>query len=75
MKQTLIAMMLLPTLATAAQARPIDWQAELDRSMELSYSYRNSLRKLEHRRLYAGPSSSLHAAWTESRDRGCYHRY
>ena len=31
MKQTLIAMMLLPTLATAVQARPIDWQAELDR--------------------------------------------
>jgi len=31
MKQTLIAMMLLPTLATVVQARPIDWQAELDR--------------------------------------------
>ena len=30
MKQTLAAMMLLP-LAAVAQARPIDWQAELDR--------------------------------------------
>ena len=31
MKQTLIAMILLPTLATVVQVRPIDWQAELDR--------------------------------------------
>ena len=31
MKQTLAAMMILPMLAPVAQARPIDWQAELDR--------------------------------------------
>ena len=31
MKQTLAAMMMLPLLAAIAQARPIDWQAELDR--------------------------------------------
>ena len=31
MKETLAAMMLLPMFATVAQARPIDWQAELDR--------------------------------------------
>ena len=31
MKQTFAAMMLLPMLAPIAQARPIDWQAELDR--------------------------------------------
>jgi hypothetical protein len=31
MKQTLAAMMILPMLAAVAQARPIDWQAELDR--------------------------------------------
>jgi hypothetical protein len=31
MKQILLAMMLLPMLAPVAQARPIDWQAELDR--------------------------------------------
>jgi hypothetical protein len=30
MKQTLFAMAMLPMLATVAQARPIDWQAELD---------------------------------------------
>ena len=31
MKQTLAALMMLPLLAAIAQARPIDWQAELDR--------------------------------------------
>jgi hypothetical protein len=31
MKQTLAVMLLLPMLAAVAQARPIDWQAELDR--------------------------------------------
>jgi hypothetical protein len=31
MKQTLFAMAMLPTLAAVAQAKPIDWQAELDR--------------------------------------------
>jgi hypothetical protein len=31
MKQTLFAMAMLPALAAVAQARPIDWQAELDR--------------------------------------------
>jgi hypothetical protein len=31
MKQTFAAMMPLPMLAPVAQARPIDWQAELDR--------------------------------------------
>ena len=31
MKQTFAAMMLLPMLAPVAQARPIEWQAELDR--------------------------------------------
>lgn len=31
MKQTLFAMAMLPMLAAVAQARPIDWQAELDR--------------------------------------------
>ena len=31
MKQAIAAMMILPMLAPVAQARPIDWQAELDR--------------------------------------------
>jgi hypothetical protein len=31
MKQTLLAMAMLPMLAAVAQASPIDWQAELDR--------------------------------------------
>ena len=31
MKQILAAMTILPTLVAVAQARPIDWQAELDR--------------------------------------------
>ena len=31
MKQTLAAMIMLPLHAAIAQARPIDWQAELDR--------------------------------------------
>ena len=31
MKQTIAALMMLPLLAAIAQARPIDWQAELDR--------------------------------------------
>ena len=31
MKQILAAMMLLPSLTSIAQARPIDWQGELDR--------------------------------------------
>ena len=31
MKQALYAMLMLPLLAPVAQARPIDWQAELDR--------------------------------------------
>ena len=31
MKQAFAVMMLLPMLAAVAQARPIDWQAELDR--------------------------------------------
>ena len=31
MKQTFFAMAMLPMLAAAAQARTIDWQAELDR--------------------------------------------
>ena len=31
MKQTLAALMMLPLLPAIAQARPIDWQAELDR--------------------------------------------
>jgi hypothetical protein len=35
MKRTLAAMMLLPMLAVVAQARPIDWQAELDRCRAL----------------------------------------
>jgi len=35
MKKTLAAMLLLPTLAPVAQARPIDWQAELDRCRAL----------------------------------------
>ena len=35
MKQIFAAMMLLPVLATVAQARPYDWQAELDRCRAL----------------------------------------
>ena len=31
MKRTLAAMLLLPMFAAVAQARPIDWQTELDR--------------------------------------------
>ena len=31
MKKALAALMMLPMLAPVAQARPIDWQAELDR--------------------------------------------
>ena len=31
MKQTLAAIVILPMVSTVAQARPIDWQAELDR--------------------------------------------
>jgi hypothetical protein len=31
MKQTLAALLLLPMLPAVAQARPINWQAELDR--------------------------------------------
>lgn len=31
MKETLAALMMLPLLATVAEARTIDWQAELDR--------------------------------------------
>ena len=31
MKQALFVMLILPLLAAVAQARPIDWQAELDR--------------------------------------------
>ena len=31
MKRTLFATAILPMLAAVAQARPIDWQAELDR--------------------------------------------
>ena len=31
MKKALAALMMLPMLAQVAQARPIDWQAELDR--------------------------------------------
>lgn len=31
MKQTLFALAMLPTLAAVAQAKPVDWQAELDR--------------------------------------------
>ena len=31
MKQTLFAMAMLPMLAAVANAKPIDWQAELDR--------------------------------------------
>ena len=31
MKETLAALMILPLLAADARARPIDWQAELDR--------------------------------------------
>ena len=30
MKRTLVAITILPMLAAIAQARPIDWQAELD---------------------------------------------
>ena len=30
MKRTLVAITVLPMLAAIAQARPIDWQAELD---------------------------------------------
>jgi hypothetical protein len=30
MKRTLVAMAMLPVVATFAQAKPIDWQAELD---------------------------------------------
>ena len=35
MKQTLFAMAMLPMLAAVGQARPIDWQAELDRRRAL----------------------------------------
>jgi hypothetical protein len=35
MKQMLAAMIVLPMLAAFAQARPIDWQAELDRCRAL----------------------------------------
>jgi hypothetical protein len=35
MKQTLVAMMMLPMLVAVAQARPINWQAELDRCRAL----------------------------------------
>ena len=31
MKQIFVALLLLPMLAAVAQARPIDWQADLDR--------------------------------------------
>jgi hypothetical protein len=31
MKKALAALMMLPMLAPVAEARPIDWQAELDR--------------------------------------------
>ena len=35
MKQTLAAMMMLPMLTAFAHAKPIDWQAELDRCRAL----------------------------------------
>jgi hypothetical protein len=35
MKQALAAMMMLPMVAAVAEARPIDWQAELDRCRAL----------------------------------------
>jgi hypothetical protein len=35
MKQTLAVMLVLPMLAAVARARPIDWQAELDRCRAL----------------------------------------
>jgi hypothetical protein len=35
MKRTLFAIVILPMLAAVAQARPIDWQAELDRCRAL----------------------------------------
>ena len=35
MKQTLAAMMMVPMLVAVAQARPINWQAELDRCRAL----------------------------------------
>jgi hypothetical protein len=35
MKQILVAMIMLPMLVAIAQARPINWQAELDRCRAL----------------------------------------
>jgi hypothetical protein len=35
MRQTLFALVMLPPLASVTHARPIDWQAELDRCRAL----------------------------------------
>jgi hypothetical protein len=68
MKQIFVPIMLLPMLALVAQARPIDWQAELDRCRALREQITPLLLAGQHISPIARSSTAVRrCVWIEQR--------
>jgi len=68
MKQNLFAIAILPMLAAVAQARPVDWQAELDHCRALREQMGPLLRAGEGISAIArSGTAARHCVWVERR--------